>query len=309
MKIDPKRALVWALIAAAVSCSPKPKDAAKPPAPAAPAEPSGLVRVGSVVITEADLDYQLKKIPAAKIDAEARSKALDELTQRARMVQAALDADLDQDPEVRAEIARVLTNRFKQQKSNQSPASAVPEIPEARLRELYAAGESRFRANEKREVAVLWLNPKGDPERTQQYQAKLTEARDWFFKNDVKDHPEQGFSVLGVDHSEHQASRYKGGVVGWLENSAQLDPWNKAVADIAFSLKDLGEVSPVITRPEGVFLVRYMAQKPPILRPLKEVSSELARAEQQRLREQSEAGFAADLKAKYPAESLTPPKP
>jgi hypothetical protein len=305
MKIDPKRALVWALIAAAVSCGPKPKEAAKPPAPA---EPSGLVRVGSVVITEADLDYQLKKIPAAKIDAEARNKALDELTQRARMVQAALDADLDQDPEVRAEIARVLTNRYKQQ-AHQSPASAVPEIPEARLRELYDAGESRFRANEKREVAVLWLNPKGDPERTQQYQAKLAEARDWFFKNDVKDHPEQGFSVLGVDHSEHQASRYKGGVVGWLENSAQLDPWSKAVADIAFSLKDLGEVSPVVTRPEGVFLVRYMAQKASVLRPLKEVSGELARAEQQRLRELAEAEFEAALKAKYPVESLTPRKP
>jgi hypothetical protein len=42
---------------------------------------------------------------------------------------------------------------------------------------------------------------------------------------------------------------------------------------------------------------------------LKEVSGELARAEQQRLRELSEAGFEAALKAKYPVESLTPPKP
>jgi hypothetical protein len=109
---------------------------------------------------------------------------------------------------------------------------------------------------------VLWLNPNGDPARGKQYEEKLTAAREWFFKSgELKDHPAEGFSVLSVDHSEHAASRYKGGVVGWLEREGGMDAWSKAVAEIAFSLKEPGEVSAVTARPEGVFLVRYMALK------------------------------------------------
>lgn len=303
MSIHPWRAILVALIGALSACGPKPKDVAKPAA--APPDKGGLVQVGSIRISQADLDYQLKERHSGRNDEETRRKALDELASRARFVQAALDAGLDQDPLVRAEFARILTNRFKEQALPSQPQGNVAAaIPEARLRELYTAGESRFRASEKRQVAVLWLNPNGDPQRQQQYTTKLAEAREWFFKNDLKDHPEQGFSVLSVDHSEHQASRYQGGVVGWLEDSTQLDPWTRAVAEIAFSLKEPGEVSAVISRAEGVFLVRYMAQKPAVLQPFEAVAGELARSEQQRLRKMAEDEFEDALKAKYPSQRL-----
>lgn len=303
MRSGPGSVILIALIGGLSACGPKPKEAAQPAA--APPDPGGLVQVGSIRIRQADLDYQMKERHAGRDDEATRRKALDELVSRARQVQAALDAGLDQDPAVRAEFARILTNQFKAKAQPPHPqGGAAPAIPEARLRELYAAGESRFRANEKRQVAVLWLNPNGNPDREQQYTTKLTEARGWFFKNDLKDHPEQGFSVLSVDHSEHQASRYQGGVVGWLENSTRFDPWTHAVAEIAFSLKEPGEVSAVISRAEGVFLVRYMAQKPAVLQPFEAVAGELSRAEQQRLRELAETEFENALKARYPAQRL-----
>ena len=130
---------------------------------------------------------------------------------------------------------------------------------------------------------------------------KLTSARDWFFKNaDLKDHPEQGFSTLGVDHSEHQASRYQNGVVGWLESAGGMDAWTRAVAKIVFSLAQTGEVSAVITRPEGVFLVRCMALKPAVLRPFEAVASELSQMEQQRIRKAAESDFLQVIAEKYP---------
>lgn len=306
MKYQAPRFVMLALFTVLSACSPKQKDEAR--TAAAGKDTAALLSVGSIRVDQADLDYQLKESHGGSINEETRKNALGELASRAQFVQAALDAELQHDPMVRAEFARVLANRLKEK--NLTPllkAAAETPIPEARLRELYAAGESRFRSDEKRQVAVLWLNPNGNPDRAKQYMEKLTAARDWFFKNDdLKAHPDQGFSVLGVDYSEHQASRYMGGVIGWLESSGGMDAWSKAVAQIVFSLKEIGDVSEVTDRPEGLFLVRYLALKPAVLRPFEAVAEELSRSEQQQIRKTTEAKFIATIEEKYPVRWLSP---
>lgn len=295
-----------ALIVVASSCGPrKPAETAKA---ADPQEDAGaLLRVGRITVYQDDLDYHLKERHAGRNDEETRRKALDELAERARLTEAALDAGLDSDPAARAEIARILSTRFREKVLVPRLRAAAVATPQSRLRDIYQAEPARFRSAEKRQVAVLWLNPGTDPERTASYQQKLGQARDWFFNNgDAKDHPEQGFSVLSVDYSEHAASRYKGGVAGWLERDGGMDAWSKAVAEIAFTLKDPGEVSAVISRPEGVFLVRYMALKPAVLRPFEAVADELDQTERQRIRKTAELEFDGGIQKKYPVRRLNP---
>ena len=299
MTIGSTRPVMLVLLAVISACSPKQRDAATPAA--AVTETAALLSVGSLAVNQADLDYQLKENHGGRSDEETRKQALTELASRAQLTQAALDAGLLHDPQVRAEFARILANRLKETTLSPQVKAAATPLPESRLRELYAAGESRFRSNEKRQVAVLWLNPNGDPNRAKQYVEKLTTAREWFFNNaDLKDHPDQGFSALGVDYSEHHASRYQGGIVGWLESGGGMDAWTQAVAQIAFSLTQAGEVSAVVSRPEGVFLVRYMAQKPAVLRPFEAVASELGQGEQQRIRKTAESEFHEAIAEKYP---------
>lgn len=294
------RLVVLSICIAVAGCSRKEVD--NKTTPTTPEE-GALFRVGSIVVYETDLKREMEEKHAAPNDKEARKKALDELVSRAQFAEAALAANLERDPAVRAQIARALGTRFKEQNLVPRLKDLSASIPEPRLREIYKANEDYFRSGEKRQVAVLWLNPNGNPERSKQYQEKLAGAREWLLNNgDLKDHPDQGFSVLSVDHSEHAASRYKGGVVGWLESAGGMDPWSKAVAEIAFSLKETGEVSQVISRSEGVFLVRYMALKPAVLRPFEAVSAEIERAERQRLRSAAEAEFESSIRAKHPVQ-------
>jgi len=181
--------------------------------------------------------------------------------------------------------------------------AASGEIPEERLQKIYQEQRERFQSEEKRQVAVLWLNPGADPERLARYQEKLRQAREWFTKDaNLASRPEQGFSVLSVDYSEHAASRYKGGVVGWMQRAGGLDAWSKAVSEIAFSLGIPGEVSAVMTRPEGAFLVRYMALDPAVERSFDSVRGELEKFERQRIREKLEREFEGTIQAKYPVE-------
>lgn len=298
------RLAVLALCIVLPACSPK---RGNDLAPRAGNEAGALFRVGSIVVYQTDLNRELEEKHIGAGDAVGGKKALAELITRAQFAQAALEANLDRDPVVRAQMARVLASRLKEQTLLPRLKAMAAPIPEPRLRELYETGVSRFRSNEKRQVAVLWLNPGGDPGRGKQYEEKLATAREWFFTNsDLKDHPDQGFSVLSVDYSEHAASRYKGGMVGWLESEGGMDAWTKAVAQIAFALKEPGEVSAVTTRPEGIFLVRLMALKTAVLRPFESVAGELDQAERQRMRAAAEAEFERTIKAKHPVQRLTP---
>jgi hypothetical protein len=301
-------AIPFLLVLSAVltACGPKQKEEASPAA--ATAEAGVLLGIGSITVTQADLDHELKEKHSGRADDAARAEALAALTHRARMVQAALDAKLQHDPAVRAEIARVLANSLKEKELNpRLKSAAAAEIPEARLRDLYTANQAQYSSNEKRQVAVLWLDPANNPDREKQYIEKLTAARQWFLENeDLKSDPSQGFSTLAIDHSEHQASRYQNGIVGWMESAGGLDVWSKAVAGILFSLSQPGAVSEVITRAEGVFLVRYMANQPAILRPFELVAPELARSEQLRQQKAVELDFNSSLEKKY---SVRPHQP
>ncbi len=293
------------LAASLASCSRK-----EGPAPYSgpPAQPGQLLRAGSIIVTEADLEQQLKDQHTGRNDEAARRRGLEELAARAQMAQAALDAGLGNDPIVRAEIARVLASRLKETALSPKLKELAAPVSESRLRELYEAQESRFRSAEKRQAAVLWLNPGADPERKKQYEAKLAGARAFLLSNsDLNDHPDLGFSVLSVDHSEHAATRYKGGVVGWLEQAGGMDQWTKDVAEIVFSLKEPGEVSAVSTRSGGVFLVRYMAQKVAVQRSFVSVKAELDQEERRRLREEADAAFRRGVEVKNPLQWLTPP--
>lgn len=304
MKYPALRPFLLVLLAVVSACSPKHGNQAKPAA--AGKEAGALLTVGSITVDQADLDYQLKESHGGRNDEETRREALGELAGRAQFAQAALDAGLQHDPVVRAEVARVLANRLKEKNLfPQLKTATASEIPESRLRELYAAEESRFRSNEKRQVAVLWLDPNRNPEREKQYIGKLTAAREWFSQNgDLKAHPDQGFSVLGVDYSEHQASRYKGGIVGWLESGGGMDAWTKAVAEMVFSLPEPGAVSEVVNRPEGVFLVRYVAMQPAVLRTFESVADELAHTERQQILKTAETEFNKTIGEKYPVRWL-----
>ena len=308
MKFSVLHTVALACLLAAVSCN---QEAAvsQVAAPAPSESDVGVIaRVGSVTLTEADLAWHLKQNHSGRSDAASRQAALDELTDRARLTQAARDAGLDTDPVARAEIARILGTRLREtQLDPKLREIATAEIPEARLRAIYESQKDRFQSAEKRQIAVLWLNPGASPDRLKDYQTKLTQARDWYAANaDLVRHPEQGFSTLSVDHSEHAASRYKNGVVGWLESSGGMEPWSRTVAEIAFSLEKSGDISAVITRPEGVFLVRCMHVKPAFLRPFEAVSRELAGSERSRLRATAEMEFLSAIEARYPADP-TPP--
>jgi hypothetical protein len=282
------------------SCEGPETSESRPPAPPEDA----LARVGSITITEQDLEWRIEELYRGRQDDATRLAALSELVLRAQFTQAALDSSLADDAIVRAEVSRLLEARLRERTLTPRLKETL-EISQERLHEIYQAESARFQAPEKRQIAVLWLTPGSDPAKLTRYSKKLQKARAFALENkDLLDHPEKGFSALSVDHSEHHASRYRGGMISWLEAAGGLDSWTKAVAEIAFALKKKGEISEVTTRPEGIFLIRLVGTQPAVTRPFASVAAELERGERTRRRKELEAQFTREVQERHPVEML-----
>ena len=262
--------------------------------------PQVLARVGRLEVRESDLLTHLDESHAGRRDSEARQIALAELVRRCQLVQSGLDAGLMEDPKMRAEISKILAYKASEDRMAHGFTKVV--VAEDRLRELYEEQLERYQTREKRRVAVLWLDPGKDPERLRAYRARLSEARQWTLEQThLTESPEKGFAELAVDFSEHQESRFAGGIVGWLEAAGGSDKWTRAVAEIAFHLNGVGALSEVVTREEGVFLVRFVGLSPAVTRPFESVKAELEQQELRRLKQEMEASFYEQLDQAYPA--------
>lgn len=289
-------------ITVVLSCKEPTSDEAVPLQEEAPvADADGvLFRVGSIEVLESDLEFQLKQRDAGGDEEEARKAALAELVRRARLAQAGLDADAAIDPGVREQIGTLLAQPALEKQRARLQALSVSED---RLRELYQENLDQHQKPEQRQVAVLWLNSADNDAKAQAYAKRLEEARNFAMQNkDILNHPEKGFSILGADYSEHAASKFRGGMVGWMEAESGQTAWHKAVAAIAFALEQNGEISEVTTRKEGVFLVRVMDVAPARTLPFDAVAERLRQSELGRLRKELRASMAHELEGDYPVE-------
>ena len=99
------------------------------------------------------------------------------------------------------------------------------------------------------------------------------------------------FGSVAVKYSDDQATRYRGGDTGWIKVGNPRTRWEPEVMQALLALRELGEISPVITTDSGHYLVRLMGREEPALRTLAEVSSQI--------RHQLLAGKKAAVEARF----------
>ncbi len=227
-------------------------------------------------VTEADIAHHLESHEGV-----TREQAIAQLEARARAANAAIQAGVGEDPVTRAEIARILSSRHRELVLNPKLKSEFDGITDSQLRKVYDQRRDEFVKPERRQAAVLWLDPGKDPKRRAGYLQKMENAITWLQDHAIR--PEDGFSSLGIDHSQHAASRFNGGVIGWLTAGEESDEWTRTIARAAFAIEQAGFTSDVITTNQGIFLVRLMAIDPGCTMPFETAKAELARERKQQI--------------------------
>ena len=81
---------------------------------------------------------------------------------------------------------------------------------------------------------------------------------------------------MAQNHSEDQASRYRGGDIGWLTVGDTNAPWDPAMLAAVSKLAQPGDLAPVVSTPEAFYLVKLVERQPASVRPLEAVKDGIA---------------------------------
>ena len=219
---------------------------------------------------------------------EQRRALLDALVYQQALVAAARNAGIDRLPEVERTLDQVLANQVLQRQLRDRQQAI--EVPEAAVRAFYEANVADYTVPARRRVAMIQVPVEaGGGEAA--WDAALAEAEAARAGVAALDADVRHFGALAREHSHDQASRYRGGVVGWL-SEVQRDryAYDPAMLEAAFALEEPGQVSAPVRGADAVYLVRLVDLQPAQARPFEELADGIRqRLLQQRLAEVEQA--------------------
>jgi len=213
-------------------------------------------------ITRADLEVELALRGAAQTSRFAtpdeRRELLESVIRRRVLAKRARSAGYEDDPELRAQLERILGERFErdQLRAHTRELWASPEEIEA----AYQRHRERYTRPERVSVALIWIPVPDSATPEARTRARARAERAWREARDPAA-AAGSFGVLAMRYSSDFESRYRGGEIGWLERGARDPRWGDAVSRAAFALVESGDLSEVVTTETGFAIVKLLRRE------------------------------------------------
>ena len=263
-----------------------------------PADTAGgrvVAQVGSTVIREAAV-CQLMAVrsggnPGRFTNVVEREALLDELIGREAVYAKARAAGFDRRPDIQAAVEQMIVNRFREE-TLQPPRGGVPVTAEA-IGQYYEAHRAQYEAPARARGAVIFLRVPATA--SAQKKAEFLAKAQGILET-ARQAP-QDFGLLAQRHSEDQATRYRGGDIGWVTappNATSRDP---ALVAALLAVEQPGGLAPVVTTDQGFYVVKLLERQPVRARPLSEVAEGIRYLLTRQAEDRREQEFYAAMKA------------
>ena len=196
------------------------------------------------------------------------ARVLDELIDQEAAYQQAVHSGFVQSAETQQAIRAFVAARYREGQGLLGAATNLP--PAESLRDYYDLNVASYRRPAAVNPALIRLEThrKATPEK---HAAALAAARA-LREQAVAESRQQGhFGRLATDHSIDQATRYRGGELGWLTREQAVLRLPGPVAEAAFQLAKAGDISEPLVTDDGIFLLKLVGTRPAQARPFDEV--------------------------------------
>jgi len=280
--------------------------------PVEPAMPPGVVaKVAGQDITLEALRSEVARHGRLASDVGGESNrvrlALEDLIRFEVLYSRAIAAGYGQKPEVQAAIKRLIVARFREGLETNRDAFRPP--TEEAIADYYRRHPDRFGAPEQVRAAVIHLAvaSTATPEERAEARRRAEALRVQAVAGAAG---EATFGLLAHTNSAHQATRYRGGDLGWLTRESAGREWERTLVEALFALQTPGQVSPVAQGQDGFYLFRLTERKAAAVKPLAEVREgiayRLAREERDRQQEKLYAELASGVAIRINESALAP---
>jgi peptidylprolyl isomerase len=223
-----------------------------------------------------------------RLTSEQKLAALDALVRTEAVYAQAKAAGFDQTPEIQRRIKNLIVAHFKEHSFKATNHS----VSELEIEAFYQANRDRYFQPGAARGAVIFLSaPKGmtrekKAEWQQRAEAVMTEAR--------AAADDAAFAQVVARHSEDQASRYRGGDLGWVSrDGAGVEP---AVTEALFALNQSGDFAPLVRGASGFYIVKLLEKRAANPKPLADVREVIRYQLARHKAEQAEQDFHAAMK-------------
>lgn len=248
-------------------------------APAARGEQADepLAVVGDRVITRAEFERELERrgggLPGQYETAEQRRALLDVLVRSEVLAQRAREAGYDRDPQVLEALERIIVSRFRQDRLE--PLLAEVDVTDDEVAAFYEQHRDDYARPARIQVAIahVAVSSMADETRRAEREQRAQEAHAAALEiAETVRH----LGAVARTYSDDRASRYAGGVIGWLSQEMRdRYKWDPAVLDAAFALEEEGAIAPLVSTDDGFYVVRLVRREEARARPLSELEDGL----------------------------------
>jgi hypothetical protein len=252
-----------------------------------------LARVGDRVLDEAGFESELARWRAARRPVTTAEQVVREWVERESLLKRAMEMGLADDPAVRRDLDQLLVQRWLERELQ--PGLDAMEVSTEEVKAEYDRDVARFTQPARVRLAVLFQEaPRRSGEASRdEARSRLESAR----QRVLEDPPlggrgpaAGGFGAMAAEVSDDQASRYRGGDLGWLEPGRFDYRWPRVVLETGYAL-EVGEISGLLETETGFYLVRKTDERASTVIPLEQVESQLRQTLLVRRRQEREAAF------------------
>ncbi len=247
-------------------------------------DPQVLAIVGEEKITKSDFERARVNRPIAP------EALLDELIEHRTLVQTARERGYDRDPQHVAAVERMLANRVREGHRE----SQKVEVTDAEIASRYRAEQKKYTVPAKIRAAMIFVEATANftEEKRAERRAAIEEARGKATKS-----PDQ-FPSLAAEYSYDQTTKFRGGDLGYLVEGMGAEELERPVINAAFGLKQIGDLSEIITTARGHYLVKLTEKIAASTRPLitvtPQIRATLQREKQLRFEQQMNTSMLAN---------------
>lgn len=261
-----------------------------------------LATVGDHKITTEDFEREVNWRVKTQRPLPDKQALLDEMIWRELSIQKAQKTGLENEFEVKRIHDEIVASTLKDREL--TPVLESLTVSETEIRSVYETDIAKYTRPGKMRLAIIQIKTdrKMSTEKVADLESRIAEAQKM-----VAALPSgtSGFGKVAVEFSEDQASRYKGGDVGWYDDGLEEYRWPKEVITAGFALKQNGAVSDVIKTSEGLYIVMRLDSREQTVTPLEQVQASIKRRLLTEKKQNAEATFTREMRAFAPVQTRT----
>lgn len=253
-----------------------------------------LAQVGDSRLTSSRLDMMIDLMPPQiqvmlRSNDQMKKELINRWVEINLIVQEALSAKIDQDPQVMFKIDE-MKNRVLVETLISKRLDIQAPVPKEEIASYYGKNSSEFEQGEQVQAQHILIRTEADASAEDKEKARKTIDM-------IQDKLKNGesFATLAEQFSEDPGSKNRGGNVGYFGRGQMV----KEFEDAAFATKP-GETSPPVQTSFGWHLIHVLDRKAPEKLPLEQVSKEIEARLKADRNEKALKQLVEELKHKYP---------